>query len=161
KLAALIPVFATLFAGTIVFRGAARIACDVAVGFLVIQLGIIAHDAGHRSVSRRPWFNEMAGHFGMTIVSGLSFIYWRHRHGSHHRYSQDEERDPDTCYAVVFSVHERAAAEKRGLPRLLMPFQAAYFWPVASLYSYSLRWDSVVFALRRPDLMRVDRWLLA
>jgi fatty acid desaturase len=160
KLALLFVLFALTFAGALRLAGALRVACDLVLGLWVVQLGIIGHDAGHRAVNQRAWLNDLIGHISLTVTSGLAFAYFRHRHDLHHRYSQDPALDPDMQFDVVYSVHAEGAAQKRGLARRMLRFQALYFWPVATLYSYSLRWDSAVFAVKRRDLMAVDRWLL-
>ena len=160
RLALLLPLFGLSFWGALHFHGAARIACDFLLALSVVQLGLIGHDAGHRAVSRRPWLNDLVGHLSFTVTSGLAFAHFRHQHDLHHRHTQDEALDPDMQFAVFLSVDPKGAAAKRGLLRLLLPFQALYFWPVATLYAYSLRWDSAVFAVKRRDLMTVDRWLL-
>lgn len=161
RLALLCPAFAACFAALVaVPPGAAWAALIVATAFVSVQLGIVSHDAGHRAVHRRRGWNDFWGHAGMTFACGLSFTHWRIVHDTHHRHSQDEDRDPDMQYAAVFSVHARGAAEKRGLARVLRPVQHVYFWPLGALYAWSLRWDSLARLVRDPGRTRVDRWVL-
>jgi fatty acid desaturase len=160
--AVLLPLFVLtyvgLWAGT---WGPARLVVVLAVAVVSVQLGIIAHDAGHRQVHRQRWRNELWGHLGMTIACGLSFSHWRLVHDAHHRHSQDEARDPDLQYVAVFSVYRSAAVSRRGSLRVLQRAQAWYFWPLACVYAWSLRWDSAARLFTHPAATRVDRWALA
>jgi fatty acid desaturase len=159
--AALLPLFALGYLGLWMGTwGPARLLGVLAVAVVSVQLGIIAHDAGHHQVHRRRWRNELWGQLGMTLACGLSFSHWRLVHDAHHRDPQDEGRDPDLQYAAVFSVYRSAALRRRGLPRVMQRAQAWYFWPLAGLYSWSLRWDSAVRLFTSPAATRVDRWVL-
>ena len=96
----------------------------------------------------------------MTFACGLSFTHWRLVHEAHHREPQHEELDPDVQFAAVLSVHRRAALARRGVVRALQRGQAWYFWPLALVYAWSLRWDSIVRLFTDPVRTRVDRWAL-
>ena len=50
-------------------------------GFACVQLGFIAHDAGHGSVGRSRLGNGIAGHLAFTLLNGLGFQSWRVSHG--------------------------------------------------------------------------------
>jgi fatty acid desaturase len=160
RLALLVPLFVAGFAALLVLPGAAWVVAAVATAFVSVQLGIVSHDAGHRAVHRRRGWNDVWGHAGMTFACGLSFTHWRIVHGAHHRDPQDEQRDPDMQYAVAFSVYPQAAAAKCGVSRVMRRVQHHYFWPLGALYSWSLRWDSIVRLFRDPGRTRVDRWVL-
>ena len=45
-------------------------------GAACIQLGFIAHDAGHGSVGRSRRGNGVAGHLAFTLLNGLGFRSW-------------------------------------------------------------------------------------
>lgn len=161
RLALLVPLFVAGFAALLVVpRGPAWALVVLATGFVSVQLGIVSHDAGHGAVHRDRRWNGFWGHAGMTFACGLSFTHWRIVHDAHHHDPQDEVRDPDMQYAVVFSVHARGAAEKRGLGSTLRPVQHYYFWLFSALYSWSLRWDSIARLFRSPGRTRIDRWIL-
>src|SRR5262245_12710842 len=49
-----------------------------------LTMGYVGHDAGHYALSKRPWINDVWGHFGMTFLCGMSFGFWRSRHNRHH-----------------------------------------------------------------------------
>ena len=112
-------------------------------GFACIQLGFIAHDAGHGAVGRSRFTNDVAGHLAFTIVNGLGFQSWCVSHDAHHAFCQDESKDPDMEVSVVMSLTPRSAAEKSGLGRRLLPYQAFYLWPSSLLFAHSLRMQSL------------------
>lgn len=163
RLALLVPLFAALFASLLVVPpGLLWAALAFATALISVQLGIVSHDAGHRMVHRRRAINDLWGHFGMSFACGLSFTHWRTVHDQHHRFPQDEGRDPDVDYGLLFVVYDRAArAPRRGLRRMFLAVQHASFWPLGGLYSWGLRTDSVQRCLREPRRTRVDRWALA
>ena len=74
-----------------------------------LTMGFLGHDAGHYAVSRRPWINEVWGHFGMTLLCGMSFGFWRSRHNRHHAHCQEVDGDPDMHFGVLFSVYPHSA----------------------------------------------------
>jgi fatty acid desaturase len=161
RLAILVPAFAAAFVALHALRpGALWAALSVATAFASVQLGIVSHDAGHRMVHRRRGWNTFWGHAGMTFACGLSFTHWCLIHDAHHRHAQDESRDPDMQYARLFSVAPRAAAARRGLARRHMRVQHLTFWPLAALYAWSLRGDSIARVVREPARTRIDRWVL-
>lgn len=162
RLALQLAIFAGAFGGLlIVSTPTGRGALLALVALACVQLGTLAHDAGHRATDRRRWVNEAVGHLGMTVVNGLSFGHWRAQHDQHHRECQDELRDPDMQYAALYSVHPGSAASKRGLARLLAPWQAWYFWPTAVLgYAAALRLASLRSVSRRRRTLRLDALLL-
>jgi fatty acid desaturase len=129
-------------------------------GLACVQLGFIAHDAGHGSAGRSRFVNDLAGHLAFTILNGLGFQSWRVGHSAHHAFCQDESQDPDMVVDVVLSLTPASAAKKRGLGRWLLPFQAWYLWPAALLFAHSLRWQSLGRSYRRPGRYRADCLLL-
>lgn len=129
-------------------------------GLACIQLGFIAHDAGHGAVSRSRGANALAGHLAFTVVNGLGFESWRESHSAHHAFCQDESRDPDMAVDVVMSLTPAAAARKRGLARRLLPYQGFALWPLSLLFAFSLRVQSLLRACRAPARHPGDAILL-
>lgn len=133
------------------------------------QFAFIGHDASHGSAAERRSGNRWAGWLTMGVVGGLCFEEWRHRHLQHHRYCQDQQRDPDMQFTTSFSLSAASRAQKVGLGRKLAPFQAYYFWPSTLLFAHSLRVMSFAAAVGsarkyRGDLiafgLHVVLWLL-
>lgn len=108
-------------------------------GLASIQLGFIAHDAGHSSVARGRRGNALAGQLAFSVVNGLGFGSWCESHNAHHAFCQDESQDPDMAVDVVMSLTPDSAARKTGLARWLLPYQGFTLWPLALLFAHSLR----------------------
>ena len=131
-----------------------------AAGVLCIQLGFIAHDAGHGAVARSRRGNAIAGHLCFSVLNGLGFDSWRATHGAHHAGCQDESRDPDMSVDFVLSLTRRSAAAKTGVWKRLLPYQAAYLWPLALLFAHSLRAQSLSQCYGQPSRYLADAVLL-
>src|SRR3954466_5861143 len=111
----------------------------VALALLLGQFAFMGHDAGHGAISRRPGRDRALGQAAMTLVTGLAFDEWIGRHLAHHRYCQDETRDPDMMVSFVVSLTERAKHGKGPLGRLLTRYQAVHIWALSFLFGHSQR----------------------
>jgi TMEM189-like protein len=83
-----------------------------ATALLLAQFAFVGHDAGHGSISGKPAVNRALGHLCMTLVTGLAFDEWMARHRAHHKFCQDEHRDPDMAVDVVVSLTENSRRRK-------------------------------------------------
>jgi fatty acid desaturase len=136
------------------------IAMSFAAGFACIQLGLIAHDAGHAAVSRASSINAFAGHLAFTVLNGLGFESWRITHDGHHAGCQDESVDPDMWVDTVLSLTPASAQAKTGMGRRLLPYQAWNLWFMALFFAHSLRLQSLGRSYREPVCYRADVLLL-
>ncbi len=161
RVAILLPTLLALQAVAWMVEGAALMLAAAAIsGVVAVQLGFVAHDAGHRSVSRQPAVNDLAGHLAFTIVNGLGFQSWCAGHHAHHAHCQDESRDPDMWTDTVMSLTPGSAAAKTGIGRWLLPYQGYYLWPISLLFAHGLRSQSLRQAYARPRGYPLDVLLL-
>jgi fatty acid desaturase len=130
--------------------------CAVAL----LTMGYAGHDAGHYSLSRVRWVNDLCGQFGMTFLCGFSFGFWRLRHNQHHASCQEVGGDPDMRFGVLFSVYPDSDNWKTPVGRVFLRVQKWAFWPLAAFYWVSLRYDGIRDLFQRPAETRVDRFLL-
>ena len=126
-----------------------------------LTMGFVGHDAGHYALSRKPWVNDLWGQVAMTWLCGMSFGYWRKRHNQHHFHCQEIGTDPDMHFGVLFSVYPDSDNWHTSLGRFFLKIQTWAFWPLASLYWVSLRYDGIRDCVRQPRETRVDRFLIA
>jgi fatty acid desaturase len=126
----------------------------------LLTMGFVGHDAGHYALSRRRWINDVWGHFGMTLLCGMSFGFWRSRHNLHHVRCQEIDGDPDMHFGVLFSVYPNSASWQTPLGRFFLRIQKWAFWPLASFYWVALRYDAIRDLFQRPKETRIDRFLL-
>ena len=141
------------------------ILASLVLALLSLQVGFVAHDAGHGATSRKKWVNVAFGHVCFTIVNGLGFTYWRETHLAHHQNCQDEENDPDMLSDGIISLTAAQAKKKKGFVQHVLPFQAYYFWFVIVLYPYKLRYQGFEhlcknFRNSKADLMMILHYAL-
>lgn len=125
-----------------------------------LTMGFAGHDAGHYALSRKPWINDVWGQVAMTVLCGMSFGYWRKRHNQHHNRCQEIEGDPDMHFGVLFSVYPDSENWRTPLGRFFLKIQRWAFWPLASFYWVSLRYDGIRDCFQQPKETRLDRYLI-
>jgi fatty acid desaturase len=162
KLLLWIPAFFLSFYGLLVLPpfGAAWLVLAPLCSVALLTMGFVGHDAGHYALSKRPWINDLWGQFGMTFLCGMSFGFWRSRHNLHHVHCQEIEGDPDMHFGVLFSVYPNSANWQTPLGRMFLAIQKWAFWPLASLYWVTLRYDGIRDLFQRPKETRIDRFLM-
>ena len=111
----------------------------VGLALLLAQFAFIGHDAGHGAISRRTTTNRALGQLSMTLVTGLAFDEWIERHRAHHRFCQDEDRDPDMAVDLVVSLTEQSKRQKGRVGRLMARYQAIHIWLLSLLFGHSQR----------------------
>jgi len=131
-----------------------------AASVALLRMGYVGHDAGHYALSKKRWVNDFWGQFGMTFLCGMSFGFWRSRHNRHHAHCQEIDGDPDMHFGVLFSVYPRSASWHTPLGRFFLRIQKWSFWPLATFYWLTLRYDAIRDLFQRPKETRIDRFLL-
>jgi len=110
--------------------------------FLTVLLGLstafigfnIAHDAGHKSFSKRPWVNRLMAKT-MDLVGGSSYMwFWKHT-VIHHRYVNVTGYDTDINLGVL----GRLSPHKKRLP--FHRWQHFYLWFVYGFLA--IQWEFV------------------
>jgi len=130
------------------------------IALLLAQFAFIGHDAGHGAASRRSAANRALGQISMTLVTGLAFDEWIGRHRAHHRFCQDEERDPDMAVDLVVSLTEKSKRRKGLLGRLMTRYQTIHIWLLSLLFGHSQRHLSQAAVLGNPRRYPLDSTLL-
>jgi fatty acid desaturase len=158
-LAKIIILAALLAAGGVAFvlLGDSWYQIGVAVYLAVVfgQIGFFGHEAGHRQVFRSRRGNDAAGLVLGDLLIGLSYGWWTGKHNRHHAHPNLPGRDPDITIAVLAFTPDQARAW-RGPARILLRYQAYFFFPLLLLEAVSMHVISVAMVLRG----RVrDRWL--
>lgn len=126
----------------------------------LLTMGYVGHDAGHYAFSKVRWVNDFWGQFGMTLLCGMSFGFWRSRHNRHHFHCQEIGGDPDMHFGVLFSVYPESASWHTPLGRFFLKIQKWSFWPLAAFYWVTLRYDAIRDLFQRPAETKIDRFLL-
>lgn len=96
----------TLLLAVAVLGGAVATMTALAVGAIPLPLGAVLmfiagfaaftpmHDASHKAVADRGWINALVGRL-CAVVLVVPFSAFRYIHLTHHRHTNDPERDPD------------------------------------------------------------------
>lgn len=119
----------------------------VYLAFVFGQIGFIAHDVGHRQGFHTTGQNDFFGLLHANLLIGMSYGWWLDKHNQHHAHPNQEDLDPDIAIPVI-AFTEKAALEKRGIPRFIVKYQKFFFFPLLLFEAYSLRVGSVVFLTR-------------
>ena len=101
----------------------------VYMAFVFGQRGFIAHDTGHRQGFRTTKQNDFFGILHANLLIGMSYGWWLEKHNQHHAHPNQEDMDPDIAIPVI-AFTEKAALEKRGIPRFIVKYQSYFFFPL-------------------------------
>ena len=153
--------YAWAYAGLLAAPGwGMRTLCLLALAFLSVQAGFIAHEAGHGAITRNRRVAELVGQVFHTLLTGLCYSYFSHIHRQHHPHCNERARDPD-MQSEFFSMYAQSAAKKRGLGALISRHQAVLIWLLVSLQGLTFKLDSLQHLWRNPRTTRIDQVVLA
>ena len=131
------------------------------LGVVFGQMAYILHDSGHRQIFAAGWKNRLLALVHGNLLLGVSHSWWTDKHNDHHANPNHIDEDPEIDIPIVAYTTDQAIAS-RGLARLLMPYQAFWFFPLMCLvapmwYSSSIRW----LRTQRPQHHRAEIALFA
>jgi fatty acid desaturase len=134
----------------------------VYLAFVFGQIGFIAHDTGHRQGFHTTKQNDFFGLLHANLLMGMSYGWWLDKHNQHHAHPNQEDLDPDIAIPVI-AFTEKAALEKRGIPRFIVKYQKFFFIPLLLFEAYSLHVGSIMFLIQKQTWKyhRVETFLFA
>ena len=109
------------------------------LSLLMAQFAFIGHDAGHGAISGKAAINRTLGQLSMTLVTGLAYDEWIERHRAHHRFCQDEDRDPDMAVEIVVSLTEKSRGQKGAIGQFMARCQFFHIWLLSLFFAQSQR----------------------
>jgi fatty acid desaturase len=128
---------------------ALAVVCMLGLGFGLVQVALLGHDAGHRSVFARPGPNRWLGRLCWSLVLGVGFAAWRRDHNAHHGRPNDPAADPAIQAGGLLALHEAAARTRPGWSRYLGGAQAVAYVAALPLLLLALRVQGWRYALGR------------
>jgi fatty acid desaturase len=138
----------------------ARVASLVLLAFTSVQAGYIAHEAGHKAITRKPWLRNIIGQFFNTFLTALCYAHFQKIHLCHHSHCNERERDID-MQSDIFSLYPEARLSKTSsIGRFITRYQAYLIWPLVSLQGFSLKVDSIQTLRQDPRRTRIDQVVL-
>ncbi len=102
------------------------------MAFVTTQIGLMAHDAGHRQIFRRARHNDIVGLITANLCMGLSNKWWMNRHNAHHSHPNQYDLDPDVSIPIIAFAPEDLNRKGR-VVRFIMKYQAYFFFPILTL----------------------------
>ena len=118
----------------------------VFLAFVSGQLAFIGHDAGHHQVFRRARKNELLG-LSFNLLLAVSRSWWVDKHNRHHSDPNNPDLDPDVDFPIL-AFSEEQAYTKRGIPRLVVKYQAFLLFPLMMFEALNIRMNSIMFLAR-------------
>ena len=115
------------------------------LAFVVVQLSFIGHDLGHKQVFRSSRNNDIAGLFVSSLV-GINRTWWVEKHNEHHSNPNDLDMDPDIEIPVV-AFSEDQARDTKGVPRLIVRYQAFLFYALLCFEGIVLKYSGIRYML--------------
>lgn len=137
-----------------------RLACLVLLAFASVQAGYIAHEAGHKAITRKRWLASAIGQFFNTFLTALCYAHFQKIHVCHHSHCNERDRDID-LQSDIFSLYPEAKLKNTSrIGRFVTRYQAYLIWPLVSLQGFTLKIDSIQTLKQNPRATRVDQVLL-
>jgi fatty acid desaturase len=129
----------------------------VALAGAFVQTGFIAHDAGHKQISKARRPAELLGMLHMNVLLGVAYGWWVNHHNRHHSNPNNLDLDPDTVRRpVIFDVDEVPAKAGTRFRRFIIRFQSVMFFVLLGHEAYRVRMAGIkaarLGALKWPKL---------
>ncbi|MGH3943095.1 MAG: fatty acid desaturase family protein [Pseudonocardiaceae bacterium] len=117
-----------------------QLAVAVALAVAFVQTGFIAHDTGHKQISRAKKPSELLGMLHMNVLLGVAYGWWINHHNRHHSNPNNLDIDPDTVRRpVIFDVDELAVKASTPFRRFIIRFQSVMFFVLLGHEAYRVR----------------------
>jgi fatty acid desaturase len=127
-----------------------NLAVAVGLAFVLVQLGFIGHDAGHRQICSSRRDNDLIGLVHANLLTGFSFGWWLTKHNRHHANTNRPDKDPDLAPGAL--VYTPAQVEVRGrFGQSFARTQALMLLPLMFLEALHLHVASIKSLARRRD----------
>jgi fatty acid desaturase len=105
-----------------------------------VQTGFIAHDTGHKQISRAKKPSELLGILHMNVLIGVTYGWWINHHNRHHSNPNNLDVDPDTVRRpVIFDVDELPVKASSPFRRFIIRYQSVMFFVLLGHEAYRVR----------------------
>ncbi len=116
------------------------------LAFIITQLSFFGHDLGHKQVFRSSRSNDRVGLF-ISFLVGINRTWWVEKHNEHHSNPNDLDMDPDVDLPFI-AFSEDQARGMRGIPRLIVTYQAFLFYPLVCFEGLVLKISGIQYMFR-------------
>lgn len=136
-------------------------AAAIAMGMFWQQSAGLGHDLGHSSSLATRCANRSIGS-ALSVVTGISSVWWRHSHFQHHVHTNVKEEDPDIILVPVFLISEKlhqpfyhnfmgTNISVDRVASLLVGIQHLTLYPVLLFARLNLYWQSIKYVIYKRD----------
>lgn len=130
----------------------------IVFAFFSVQIGGLLHDAGHRSIFNSTKMNDFFGNiFGAFLAQ--DFTFWKIKHNLHHAHPNQDDADPDVKMPLL-SFTKDDFDRKKGLAKILKPYQAFLYYPLGSLVVFSPRLGSLKYFMNNFKKEKIGELIL-
>lgn len=134
-----------------------QLAVALVLAGVYVQVGFIAHDTGHKQITRSRSVAGLLGMVHMNLLMGVAYGWWVNHHNRHHSNPNNLDADPDTLRRpVIFHATEMSTKGRTAGRRFIIRFQSMMFFILLGHEAYRVRAAGVRAAragvLRSPAL---------
>jgi fatty acid desaturase len=153
--------YATKFAITGAFLGVGLFALAVSgnnpwlrlveaafLAFVIVQIGLLAHDLSHQQIVGAGRWNVAGGLFLGNLLMGVSRAWWRDNHDTHHAHPNDLDKDPNVNILFLGCTAEQALG-RPGWVQWVIRHQVALIVPIFCLEFFSMHYQSIEYSFGR------------
>src|SRR5216683_1332905 len=118
------------------------------LAFVVVQIGLLAHDLSHQQIVGAGRWNVVGGLFLGNLLMGVSRAWWRDNHDAHHAHPNDLGQDPNVNIIFLGCTAEQALS-RPGWVQWIIRHQVALLVPIFCLEFFSMHRQSIDYAFGR------------
>jgi fatty acid desaturase len=125
-----------------------RLAEAAFLAFVIVQIGLLAHDLSHQQIVGAGRWNVVGGLILGNLLMGVSRAWWRDNHDAHHSHPNDLEQDPNVDILFLGATPEQALS-RPGWVQWVIRHQVALIVPIFCLEFFSMHYQSIEYAIKR------------
>ena len=125
-----------------------RLAEAAFLAFVVVQIGLLAHDHSHQQIVGAGRWNVLGGLLLGNLLMGVSRAWWRDNHDAHHAHPNDLGQDPNVNIIFLGCTAEQALS-RPGWVQWIIRHQVALLVPIFCLEFFNMHQQSINYALGR------------
>jgi fatty acid desaturase len=125
-----------------------RLAEAAFLAFVIVQIGLLAHDLSHQQIFGAGRVNVVAGLVLGNLLMGVSRAWWRANHDAHHSHPNDLKQDPNVDILFLGCTPEQALSRPAWV-QWVIRHQVALLVPIFCLEFFSMHQQSIDYAIRR------------
>jgi fatty acid desaturase len=132
----------------------------VYLAFVFTQMGLLAHEAGHRQMFHHAWQHDLVTLVGGNFLLGMSATWWVDKHNRHHSHPNQLGMDPDIEIPFLDFTGAEVPQQMSRFRQFVIRHQAFFFLPALMVVAIGLQRQSILFLLQKKAKYHVLEWVL-